>query len=147
EQMLFSARIGQTDLANLCRRLAIALSSGVDIRRVFTREAEGRTRPALRKKLDEISFKLKQGSSLSEAVNATGEYFPPIFREMVNVGEQTGHSAEVFKNLADHYENQVRLRRMFLSSITWPIIQLTAALSVIGLLIWFIGWMNLKDQR
>ena len=58
---------------------------------------------------------------------------------MVEVGEQTGHLGEIFAQLAEHYENQVRLRRNFLSSITWPIIQLTIALAVIGLLIWIGG--------
>ena len=32
---LFSPRIRLADLAHLCRRLAIALASGIEVRRVF----------------------------------------------------------------------------------------------------------------
>ncbi|HWB00807.1 MAG TPA: type II secretion system F family protein [Pirellulales bacterium] len=139
--MFFSARIGQNELANLSRRLAISLESGVEVRRVFQREAEGRSARAVRRRMNEISVELGRGTSLYDAIEATGNFFPPLFREMVQVGEQTGHSAEVFRQLADHYEHQVSLRRMFLSNITWPVIQLTAALTVIGLLIWAMGFL------
>jgi type IV pilus assembly protein PilC len=80
-----------------------------------------------------------QGESLTEALDATGDYFPLLFREMVEVGEQSGHLGEIFAQLAEHYENQIQLRRVFLASITWPIIQLTIAISIVGFLIWIGG--------
>ncbi|HEX4128965.1 MAG TPA: type II secretion system F family protein [Pirellulales bacterium] len=139
--MIFSPRIGQQELANLSRRLAISLESGIEARRVFDREAHGRSSPGVRRQLNEISTAVARGSSIYDAIQATGNFFPPLFREMVQVGEQTGHADQVFLHLADHYENQVRLRRMFLSNITWPMVQLAAALSVVGLLIWVMGFL------
>jgi type IV pilus assembly protein PilC len=58
---------------------------------------------------------------------------------MVNVGEQTGALPEVLDGLAAHYENIVRLRKTFLSMIAWPVIQLFAAILVVGFLIWILG--------
>ena len=65
---------------------------------------------------------------------------------MVEVGEQTGHLGEIFGRLADHYQDQLQLRRNFLSAITWPMIQLVAALAVIGLLIWLMGIIGIQNN-
>jgi type IV pilus assembly protein PilC len=137
--MLFTQRIGQWELANLSRRLATGLEGGVEARRVFGREADGRSSSALRRRMADMSVALGRGASIYDALETTGKFFPPLFREMVQVGEQTGHSAEVFRHLAEHYENQVKLRRMFLSNITWPMVQLTSAVCIVGALIWAMG--------
>ena len=70
---------------------------------------------------------VNQGGTLSAGLTATGDFFPPLFREMVLVGEQSGHLGEVLKQLANHYQNQLTLRRNFLASITWPAIELFLA--------------------
>ena len=137
--MLFSARVSSKELAQLCRRLATALEAGIDVRKVWSREAEGRSSHALRRRLAHVSEAVAVGRSVTDGLVATGDYFPPLFREMVHVGERTGKLAEVFRQLADHYDHQLNLRRAFLASITWPMFQLTAAVFVIGLLIWILG--------
>ena len=126
-------------LAALCHRLATALTAGIDARTVWAREAEHARGHAARQHLAAVSRAVNQGQSVAEAFSATGDFFPPLVREMVDVGEQTGHLGEVFGRLAEHYQAQVQLRRTFLSAITWPMFQLVAALAVIGLLIWMMG--------
>ena len=139
----FSApRIRQYELAELCHRLAVSLESGIELRKVFARESTGRSSAKVRNRLEIISRAVARGSSLHDAVAETGVFFPPFFRAMVEVGEQTGHSAEIFRHLSEHYERQLQLRRMFLQSITMPMIQLSAALGIIGLMIWLMGFIN-----
>jgi type II secretory pathway component PulF len=133
--MFNDPRISQKELASLCRRLGTALEAGIDIRRVWEREGQGYGSLTLKARMLRVSDELIRGSSLTEALQTTGEYFPSLFRELVAVGEQTGNLAEVFLNLADHYEHQIQIRRAFLSSITWPLFQLAAALGVIGIVI------------
>lgn len=58
---------------------------------------------------------------------------------MVDVGEKTGRLDEVFIRLAEHYDHVLDLQRTFLQGIAWPMVQLIAALGVIGLLIWIMG--------
>lgn len=145
--MLFSARARHRDLAPLCRRLGIGLESGLDIRKVLKREAEGRAAPALRRRLKDVSDRVSAGDSLAEALDAAGDFFPTLMRELVRVGEQTGHLDGIFLHLADHYEYQVKLRREFVSSISWPITQLGMALGVIGIVIYVSGMVNMKDLK
>jgi type IV pilus assembly protein PilC len=132
-------------LAALCHRLATALVAGVDVRTVWAREAEHARGRAARRHLAAVSRAVSQGQSVAEAFSATGDFFPPLVREMVDVGEQTGHLGEIFARLSEHYQAQVQLRRTFLSAISWPMFELVVALAVIGLLIWVMGFLGQKD--
>ncbi len=85
--MIGQSRIGTKDLAGLCRRLAIALSAGVDVRNVWSREA-GSAHGAARRHYREIREAVAHGSSIDDALQATGQYFPEFFREMARVGEE-----------------------------------------------------------
>lgn len=136
---MFSARVGKRQLAALCRRLATSLEAGLDIRKIMAREADGRGSPALRRRLAEVDRQVSRGVSLKEAVAETGDYFPPLFREMLAVGEATGKQAEIFRHLADHYDHQLAVRRVFLIALAWPALQLTFTIGIIGVLIWALG--------
>jgi len=137
--MLVSPRIGTRQLANLCSRLSTSLEAGLDLRKVWGQEAERAGALAARSRFRKVSEAVNKGDSLAEALDSTGDYFPVLFRELVRVGEQTGHQGQAFGHLADHYQNQLRLRRLFLTSITWPLFQLGAAVVVVGFLIWILG--------
>jgi type IV pilus assembly protein PilC len=137
--MLFSPRIKLRNLAGLCRRSATALGAGIDVRTVWAREAGRAAGRAIRGRLLTVSEGIHRGESMADALAATGDFFPPLFRELVQVGEQSGHLSEVFARLADHYEGRLKLRRIFLGAIAWPLIELAAAVVVIGFLIWIMG--------
>jgi type IV pilus assembly protein PilC len=139
--MIFSPRISTGRLAPLCHRLATALEAGIDARTIWAREAE-HARGSARSRIRAISDGVERGESISRAIRQTGNYFPELFREMVDVGEQTGHAAEVFGQLADHYQHQRELRRAFLSAISWPMVQLFLAILIIGFLIGIMGAIN-----
>jgi len=137
--MLFSPRIGLRDLAQLCRRLAMALASGIDVRRTIEKEATSARGTLLRSKLQVINDAVARGDTLSAGFARTDDYFPELLHEIIHVGEHTGHLAEVFKRLAEHYEEQIRLRRSLLASITGPMIQFGLALGIIGIMILVLG--------
>lgn len=137
--MIFSARIGLTELAQLCRRLATSIEAGIEIRQVWQREASGRVSSALRKRLQLVSDAVARGETLNDALSETGSYFPALFREMVNVGEETGKLSEVFRQLTANYEHHLQLRRNFMAAIAWPAMQFFMAVAVVGFLIWIMG--------
>ncbi len=140
--MLISPRISTRQLANLCSRLSTSLEAGIDLRKVWGQEAERAGALAARSRFHKVSEAVNRGDSLAEALDSTGDYFPVLFRELSRVGEQTGHQGEAFGHLAAHYQNQLRLRRLFLASIAWPLFQLVTAVLVIGLLIWILGMIG-----
>jgi type IV pilus assembly protein PilC len=134
--MFGSPRISTRHLAGLCRRMAISLDAGIDIRSAWDREAQRAPGHRARGPLQAVRDAIRQGASLREALAASGEFFPALFREIVEVGDQSGRLSEALAQLADHYEGQLHLRRTFLAALTWPIIELGVTLVVIGVLIW-----------
>lgn len=138
--MLIQPHLSGKRLADLCHRLAISAESGIDIRRIWEREADN-ARGRAKRFFEQIRDDVAHGMSMTESIKYSGKFFPRLFRELVEVGEQTGSTAEVFHRLADHYEQRHRLERNFLGQIAWPMLQLAAALTVIGLLILIMGML------
>jgi type IV pilus assembly protein PilC len=145
--MLFHPRMSLKQLVGFSQRASMCLLSGIDERTVCAREAKTANGRALRRHLVATSETVNQGGTLSDGLAAAGDFFPPLFREMVRVGEQSGRLGEVLKQLANHYQNQVSLRQTFLASITWPTIELCVAIGVIGFLIWIMGVINGANAR
>lgn len=136
--MLFTPRVDIKSLIGLCRRMSTALETGINARTAWAREAE-RARGPLRGHLLDISNAVNRGKSLSDAFATTGDFFPTLLREMIDLGEQTGHLDAVFRQLADHYQNHLETRRTFWVAIAWPLIQLGIAVLIVGFLIWVMG--------
>lgn len=136
--MFFPPRLGLKPLAELCHRLAISYESGIDIRKTWRREADS-VRGKVKPLFENISTDVNRGVSVAEAMQSTGQLFPQLVREMVAVGEQSGGLDRVLHRLSHHYDHKQKLRRTFLGLIAWPLLQLTAAVAIIGLLIWILG--------
>lgn len=137
--MIGASRISTRQLEVFCRRLGMCLEAGIPLRFVIAREVDRAPGGAHRRRIAELSDAIERGASFAEALEFTDDYFPDLFRAMVQVGEETGRLAESLRELADHYEGQLRLRRRFLGAITWPMIELGIAILVIGFLIWILG--------
>ncbi len=124
----------------------MSLEAGLDARTVWANEAAA-ARGWVARPLGRLAAKIQQGNNVAAAMAALGGFFPPLAVEMAALAEATGHQAEVFAQLADHYEHQLALRRIFLAAIAWPMIQLAIALAVIGLLIWITGVLEQMAGR
>ena len=130
--------ISTRSLINLSHRVGTALRSGVDARRVWemeTRHASG----ALKGQLDAIRRRVDAGDPVADAMRSANGYFPPMFVQMVEVGEHTGKLDEVLLRLAEHYEHQQQMKRNFWLGIAWPLFELIFAVGVIGFLIFILG--------
>jgi len=136
--MFFSPRIRLKSLAQLCHRLATATGAGIEDRKIWRDEAERGSR-SQRRKIGIIRDELARSKSIVESLRATGKFFPPLFRQMVEVGETSGRLDHTYGRLAKHYDRTLVVRRDFFGRLAWPLLQLAMALSVIGLLIWIMG--------
>jgi type II secretory pathway component PulF len=130
--------ISSRSLINLCHRVGTSVRSGVDARKVWELEERHAT-GALKNALESIRRHVAAGSTVAEGMRASNGYFPPMFVQMVAVGEQTGKLDEVLQRLAQHYEHLASMRKMFWFGIAWPMIELTGAVLVIGFVIYITG--------
>ncbi|MEX2287621.1 MAG: type II secretion system F family protein [Planctomycetaceae bacterium] len=126
--------------------MSTMLHSGVGIQKAVelasTKTYDARTRHAL----EAVSKEVANGTEVTEAMRRQN-VFPSLMLDMVEVGEKTGALPEVLESLANHYENNLRLRRTFYFAIAWPMFQLIAAILVIALAIWLIGWFSTPESR
>ncbi len=137
--MLLTPRISTRALAGLCRRLSTSLEAGLDVRRVWDHEVLRAGGMVARGKYAAIRDGVHRGQSLRDALAAAGDYFPSLFHELTDIGERTGQLSETFRQLADHYDHQIQLRRKFLVLLAWPLMELTVAVLAVGFLIWIMG--------
>jgi type IV pilus assembly protein PilC len=128
-----------TTLAVLCKSLATMLHSGVALLKALEIASRKTGDAACRKRLLAVREEVQQGTDIARALREQGGYFPELMTDMVAVGEETGSLPEVLDGLADHYENVIRLRRLLIAMITWPAIQLVAAILIVALVIFILG--------
>lgn len=128
---LFPPRLSLAQLEKTCHRMGRSLRAGINV--VTAWETEGRGfNGQIGDAFANVREKIAHGETLHAAV-VEQVCFPPMFCEMVRVGEETGRLDQAFLRLADHYRHLVQMRRTFISGITWPIFQFCAAIGVISL--------------
>lgn len=128
-------RIGNRELGLLCERVGVAFDVGIDPFRIFDREA-GSVRSQHGRHMKAIADRIRQGGSLAEAIQEQGNYFPPNFHRLVEVGEESGRLEKVLERMGEHYKEIAELQNTFRSSILWPMIQVGLALGVVSVLIY-----------
>jgi type IV pilus assembly protein PilC len=143
--MLFSSRLSTSTLIEFCRVLRHNLSAGLTLRNIFDQQAQ-KGPATVRPIAERISKDLQAGESLEDALKKEAAYFPPLFMNLTVVGEQSGMLPEVFTELEKYFTLQQKLRRDFISQITWPVVQFIAAIFVLAGLILIMGILPSKEQ-
>ncbi len=142
--MFFSPRIRLKPLTQLCHRLATATRAGIEDRKIWQDESRRGSR-SQQQTAGHIRAELAAGKSVTDAFASAGEYYPPLFRQMVAVGEQSGQLDKTYRRLAVHYDRTLKAKRTFFSKLAWPLMQLVIAFFVIGLLIWIMGLLPINQ--
>ena len=146
--MLRNPQISWTALAAFSRSMARMLEAGVEIRKSLQTSSRQSADSRLSVAIENVTRSIASGSTMAEAFIKEDDLFPPLFRDLVNVGEQTGSAPEVFYALAKYYESRVKQVREFRAAIAWPVIQLIAAIGIVGLLIFILGLLPpMPDEK
>ncbi|WP_028841934.1 type II secretion system F family protein [Thermodesulfovibrio yellowstonii] len=97
----------KASLSRFSRTLGTLLGSGVPI----LNSMEISARASGNKVMEDVVIDMKEditaGKSLTEVLKSKPEIFPPIFVQMVNVGESTGATDEMLNKVADFYDEEV----------------------------------------
>ena len=140
--MLFnSSKCPLPALAAWCRVLKHSLGAGLDPLRIFRQQAKSGPM-ALRGVAKDIAERIEAGDSLEDAFARHKDRFPPLFTEMVTVGEKAGRLEDTFRELGAYYETTLRVQRDFRSQMAYPAMQFLAATFVIAGLIFVLSLIN-----
>lgn len=122
------------NLVTISRTIGLLLKSGIQIIDAINITANVVSNLVYREKLAEAAEQVRKGEFISKYFTSRPKYFPSIFSNMVEVGENTGNLSENFNYLGGYYEAEVDDFVKNLSSIVEPIM-----LVFMGVIVGFIA--------
>ena len=105
-----SPRPTDSQLAALCRQLALLLRAGVGSEEGAALLLEETEPGPLHSALSAAHQALEKGDSLTQALEGTG-VFSPYLLQMTDMGQRTGRLEQVLFALADFYDRQAQTAR------------------------------------
>ena len=117
--------------------LFILLTAGVDIRSTLDLIATEQTSEKDKQLFVGIRDSVTSGSTLSDAIQATGKFSPYEYHSL-RIGEESGKLSTVLKELADFFQSNINLRRQIIGALTYPGIVLCTSFGAIFFMLNFI---------
>ncbi len=91
----------------------------------------------------ELSVAVGKGTGFAQAIEAKNDFFSPIYRGLVSVGDRTGSVERIFPRLAQYLRDMKALRDKLLGALSYPIMVVcVTALGSIGLSLFVIPRME-----
>lgn len=97
----------KASLSRFARTLGTLLGSGVPILNSMEISARASGNKVIEDVIISMRDDITAGKSLTEVLKSRTELFPPIFIQMVNVGESTGRIDDMLNKVADFYDEEV----------------------------------------
>lgn len=133
-QFELPSRIPPIEIAMATRQLSTLVAAGVPLVGSLSALVEQTEHRALKGVFATVRDRVNEGSSLAEALVATGR-FDNLYVSMIRAGEASGALDAVLARIADYLEDQVRLNNRVLSILTYPLFMLVFAGVVVGVMV------------
>jgi general secretion pathway protein F len=125
-------RVRAAELAACTRELATLLVAGVPLADALAAAAEHVEHPTLERALTTARARLREGASLADALGTSPRVFPPLFRDLVRAGEESGALAAVLQRLASHTEAEAATRARVRAALAYPAVMTLATTAVLA---------------
>jgi general secretion pathway protein F len=132
------ARVTADDLILITRQWATLVSAGIPVMEVLSTLTEQVETPGAKKVCGDLRDRIREGSSLAEALAHHPGVFSTLYCQMVRAGESSGTLDRMLVRLADHLEAQMQMRRQIVSAITYPALMLTLSLLILIFILAFV---------
>ena len=120
-------RVRIQDVAVMTRQLATLIEAGLPMVPALNSLSHQIENPSLQKVVSQIRERVKEGTSLSDALREFPRVFSNLYVNMVAAGESSGALDIVLVRLADFTENQVKLRNRVMAALIYPIVMVFLA--------------------
>ncbi|MHC9541469.1 MAG: type II secretion system F family protein [Vulcanimicrobiota bacterium] len=127
-------RISDHTLVIFTRELSMMLKVGIPMDRAFHTLATYQENERMRGVVSSLREDILKGSSVSHSVGKQSSTFPPIFRALVEVGEETGRLPEILQELAEYQEKELMTKKKVASALFYPCFVMISTVLIISLL-------------
>lgn len=134
---LFGNGFGDKKKERFYAELNLLLAAGIDIKTALELIAEEQPKAAGRELIGGIRNAVIGGSSLSDALQATGKFSAYEYYS-IRIGEETGRMAEVLNDMAEYFSKKIRQRRKVSGALSYPLVVLSAAVLVVFFMMKFV---------
>lgn len=138
EVKLLPKRVKLKDKAIFARQFATMIASGLSLLRGLNILAEQSDNPKLSETVGTVRDDVEKGASLSDAMAKHPKVFDKLFVSLVRAGETSGQLDTVLKRVADSFEKDYKLRQKIKAAMTYPVVVLFIALSLVTVMLIFI---------
>ncbi len=138
ERLSAIGTVSSKEVVEFTRHLAVMLGAGVTIFEAILFLKDQTRNKVFRNRLESVIESLNNGQSLSNAMRRFPKIFPPIYTNIIQVGEKSGTLAQTMVDLADHLEDSEEFRRKVKGALIYPKIILGVMLTFIIILVLFV---------
>lgn len=118
--------VKELDILVFSRQMYTLQKAGVPILRALAGLESSNDKPAMVALLADVRASLDQGKDLSTALGRHARHFSGFYIAMIQVGEMTGHLADVFLRLSEHLEFELDTRARIKQALRYPTMVISA---------------------
>lgn len=123
-------KVSDVERAAVLRDLATMVEAGVPFVEALEAVTMTKPKPAIEQPLQRIRSAIVAGGSISTAMRQSGDLFPPLVADVINVAERGGKLDNALDNAAGYLERAADLRKKVSNAAVYP----TVMLSISGLM-------------
>ena len=131
-------QVSAIQLGVATRQLATMLTAGMPLDEALAMVAEQQTKGILGSVLTRVRDDILQGSAFYAALQAHPKVFPPLYTNMIKVGEASGTLDKVLLQLAEFTDEQARFNAQFKAALTYPLLMFFVGSGVLLFLMTFV---------
>ena len=124
-------RLNAKQLSEFSRELGMLLGAGVPLVRALNIMGKRDLPDAIKDVYTELYRSLRQGSMLSQAMEAMPGVFPELLMSMLRASEESGAMEQTCIKMAEHYTKSYKLNKKVKSAMTYPVILLIVTTLVV----------------
>lgn len=129
-------KVERQELIDLAENMALMVRSGIPVLSALETLRESARSKAMRDVLGDVHDSVRKGLRLSDALAFHQDVFPPVFINLVRVGEETGRLDKAFEDVAGHLGRIEELRAAIQRALLYPIFAIVASFGAI--LFWLV---------
>jgi general secretion pathway protein F len=131
-------RMSAPELALLTRQLSALLGAGVQLVDALGTLGEQSAKAPVKKMLSQVRERVREGSSLADALALHRDVFSDLYVGMVRAGEAAAALEAVLDRLADYGERQSEFMSKVRGALTYPIIMMCVGTAIMAFLVTYV---------
>jgi type IV pilus assembly protein PilC len=129
--------IGGSEFLILNQQFNTLIKAGLPILRALDLLADRASSPRLRPVISQIRDRVREGKSLSEAVNESG-VFSKVYATAILAGEKSGNLSGVLDYYIAYQKVSTGVKKKILATLVYPVLLITVAVVIVSYLVAFV---------